>query len=110
MFVVVCSVALFLLFAKINIDNILLTKLIGFFSGSTFGVYIIHTNIIIWTFVLSNRFVEWTLFSWYKMAIYIVIMALAIFVVCAVVDKIRALVFKLLFIEKITGFADKFIK
>ncbi len=95
LFVVVSGLALFLLFLNINVKNKYIQKIIGFFSKSTFGVYIIHTNIIVWMYVLSGRFAHQSLYSPTKLCLYILADAAVIYIACTAFEKIRAVVFKL---------------
>lgn len=94
-FVVICAIALFMLFSNIGVKNKFVQKIIEFFSKSTFGVYIIHTNIIVWMYVLSGRFAHQSLYHPSKLCLYILADAMIIFLVCTILEKIRAAVFKL---------------
>ena len=94
-FIVASSVAMFLLFLKIGLKNKNVQKIIEFFSKSTFGVYIIHTNTIVWVYVLENRFAHQSLYSPVKLCICIIADAVIIFLVCTVFEKIRVAVFNL---------------
>lgn len=105
-FVVVCSIALFLLFVQINVKSRILVKIIGFFSKSTFGVYIIHTNIIVWVYVLGGRFAGWAQLSPFLLAVKVLAVSACIFIVCTAAEKLRELVFKILFIDKLVGLLD----
>ena len=106
-YVVVCSIALFLLFTNINIKSVKFGKVIAFVSSTTFGIYLIHLNYIIVDRVITGRYSELT---WQKpavMALGIIGASLVIFVICAVAEKIRQLLFKYLFVDKAVMLVDK---
>lgn len=92
-FVVICSLSLFVLFMNINVKNKALTSIIGFFSKSTFGVYIIHTNLIVWVFFLGGRFASYAVLSPTHLAFKVVCTAIAIFLACTALEKVRELIF-----------------
>lgn len=109
LFIIVCSLALFVLFININVKNKYASSLISFFSKPTFGVYIIHTNLIVWVFILSNRFAHLSSVPVYILVFGVIVSALAIFLVCTLIERIRMLLFRVLFIEKALKFLDKFV-
>ena len=106
-YVVICSLALFILFISIRIKNELLGKVIGFVSATTFGIYLIHLNSVVLNNIIAGRFLNLTLKKPIFMAIGIVIASVEIFVICGAVEKVRQLVFKVLFIDKLVSLIDK---
>ena len=99
--VVLGAVGLFVCFALMQVKRKKLTALIGFFSASTFGVYILHTHSLVWNTVLAGRFAGFASKPVALVAVYSLAAAAGIFLVCALVEKLRALVFRLLCIEKL---------
>lgn len=100
-FVVIASFALFLLFTQIRVKRRPLQAVISFFSRATFGVYIIHTHELIWAFVLYNRFARIAALPVPLCVLASLGSAAAVFIVCALAEKLREAVFKLLCIDKL---------
>ena len=98
-FVIFSAVALVILFSGFNIGNRFVSALIGFFSKATFGVYILHTNALIWSFVLLGRFAPFAALSAPLTALCSLGAAAVIFLVCTCIEKLRALLFRLLHID-----------
>lgn len=105
-FVIICAVSLFLFFVQIDINRTAAQKIISFFSKSTFGVYIIHTNLIIWLFVLQNRFANFIGVPLPLFPLCILAAAAVIFLSCTLLEKIRELLFKYLFVDKLCSMLD----
>jgi len=107
-YVVAASIALFVLFITINIRNKIAAKIIGFVSGTTFGIYLIHLNYIVFDHVITYRFAEVALLeNPYKMAVGIFVSALLVFALCSACEKVRLLLFKYLYIDKLISLTDK---
>ena len=106
-YIVVCSVALFVLFINIRIKNNFLGKAIGFVSSTTFGIYLIHLNSIVLNNTIAGRLGSLTLKTPIGMAFGIVVASAGIFVMCAAVEKVRQLLFKVLFVDKLVSLIDK---
>ena len=109
LFVIICSLALFVLFININVKNKYINTVISFFSKSTFGVYIIHTNLIVWVYILGNRFINLSCVPVYELAFKVILATLIIFLVCTLIERVRMLLFKVLYIDRIVKFLDKVI-
>lgn len=94
------SVTLFLIFAKIKINN----KIINYISSSTLAIYLIHdqNNVrgILWNYVSPYKYVGSS-----KIYLVLIISVLGIFIGSIIIDKIRIIIFKqigkLKFIQKI---------
>lgn len=106
-YVVICSLALFLLFINIKIKNEILGKVISFVSATTFGIYLIHLNSVVLNNIIAGRFGSLTLKKPIFMAVGIVIAGVEIFVICGAVEKVRQLLFKVLFVDKLVSLIDK---
>lgn len=92
--VLIASLALFGLFRQIRLQESKTTKLICFISPATFGVYLIHEHMGI-----SRRWTEWLVGTpSAHLGGYLIQMVesvLAVFVVCAGIDLLRAYLFRL---------------
>lgn len=83
--IVICSVALFVLFKNINIGH---KKIINRISASTFGVYLIHENPVLkellWTKWLNAN----TYFTSEYFGLYAIGAILLVYVLCTIIDML----------------------
>ena len=82
--------------------NKYIAKIITFFGPLTYGVYLIHDNNIIRAKYIINIFNNYSKdlpLSNVKKIIYL--KALKIFVICALIDYLRNLIFRICYIKKI---------
>ena len=87
--ILIASIALFLLFLKIDIKNEKIGKVIIFLSSLTFGVYLIHEHPLV-RISLWGKLGPFLLeFSIVKQLIVIV----TIYIICSIVDYIRTILF-----------------
>lgn len=91
--IVLSSIALFAVFTRINVQNKAVCKFISFFSTASFGVYILHTQPLVWANLLQDAFSQFAVFSAPVMATCSLAAALGIFLACTAVEKLRALLF-----------------
>ncbi len=91
--IVLSSIALFAVFTRINVQNKAVCKFISFFSTASFGVYILHTQPLVWANLLQDAFSQFAVFSAPVMAACCLAAALGIFLVCTAVERLRALLF-----------------
>ena len=91
--IVLSSIALFAVFTRINVQNKAVCKFISFFSTASFGVYILHTQPLVWANLLQDAFSQFAVFSVPVMAACCLAAALGIFLACTAVEKLRALLF-----------------
>ncbi len=92
-FIVLSSVALFAFFMRIKVQNKAVCRFISFFSTASFGVYILHTQPLVWANLLQDAFSQFAVFSAPVMAACCLAAALGIFLACTAVEKLRALLF-----------------
>lgn len=93
----ILGIALVLLFyfAQVN-TSAFVKKCIGVTAPAAFGVYLIHTHPLIFSHILKGRFAEVAKLSPWLLLIAVLGIAIAIFTVCILLDKLRACIFKLL--------------
>lgn len=103
--VVLASVALVVLFSKVKAGK-WSTKVISFFAALTFGVYLIHEMPLVRNMFLKNKLVEIASLDAWLMAVIIVAIVISIFLVCAGVEYIRGLLFKVLKIKQLLQFIE----
>lgn len=88
--------SLLVLFAKMNIRNKAAVVLIRFFVPLSFGVYIIHTNPVIWNHILTNCFSSYSTLPAPLLIVSIFGTALGIYLLCSLVDWVRLQLFRIL--------------
>jgi surface polysaccharide O-acyltransferase-like enzyme len=86
-FVIIASVSLFLFFCKLNIQSDLINKV----AKLSFGTYLIHAHVSVWTYLKMNLFNNILLDN--KFFVINAILSVVIgFILCLVVEKLRVLV------------------
>lgn len=95
----VCSLALFNVFRQLKFGN---KRIINAFAKATFGVYLIHENAFINTWLWTKVFRVTLMYETNGLifALWIIILALACFCVCAILDMIISKILDLLFYSK----------
>ncbi len=104
--VLISAIALLMLFAKAKIKHIG-KKIIGFFAPLTFGVYLIHTEPLIWNHIIAGKLTQFGQAAPLLFFLYWILAAMILWFVCAIIDYIRLLIFKLLHIRQIATFLEK---
>lgn len=101
--------AVFLLngFQRLRIDD-KSSKLIAYFSPLAFGVYLIHTNPIVFA-KLYNAFAGLADYNTFLMVLGIIGYALAIYLICTLIELLRKLLFQLLKIKNFSIWIEKTI-
>lgn len=95
--IVFASIAFFVLFINLKIKS---NKFIFTVSASSFFVYILHTNPLFYFKILSGSLSSLTDQPWYILIASVLGIAVAVYIVCTVIDVIRQKVFRLIHIEK----------
>lgn len=96
-----CALAILLLFTRLQIKRKWLIGLISFFAPATFGVYILHMQP-----QLRGLLFDQSLYAWLGQAFPLVTVGLVLlsagvlFVVCALIEKLRQLLFDTLGVKK----------
>lgn len=105
--IVLAAVFLLGAFSKMNIGEGL-SKIISFASPLTFGIYLIHCHPYMYE-SLDKKFVWVVNEPIYLGVLYALGGALAIFLICLILDWIRSLLFKLLKIKEFAAWIEKII-
>lgn len=84
--ILMISVCLFMAFKKLIIRN---NKFINKIALTTFGVYLIHDNPVMRGFIWDNLFKTYLYSNSRYLIIYSIAVALAIYMVCSIIDFIR---------------------
>lgn len=93
--------SLFVLFAKMNIHNKCAVRLIRFFVPLSFGVYILHTNPVIWNHVLTDCFSSYGNFPAPLLIVSVLGTALGIYLICSLTDWVRLKLFQILRVNQL---------
>ena len=101
--IVLIALSMLAIFARITIRNKFSVWLIRLISGSAFSVYIIHEHPLLKHQFLIDTFISYLQFSPAVLVLSVVGVAMLIFVVCTLIDWIRAAFFKMI---KVNRFAD----
>ena len=97
--VVLASIFLFLLFERIELDEIL-KRVIKVFAPAAFGVYLIHDNRYVRNYWIHARFSVYGNLPWKREIFAIIGTAIAIYSLCSFIELIRADIFKKLKIRE----------
>jgi len=104
--VLFAAMCLLLFFRRLEFKSHGAQKLISMLSRTSFGVYIIHTHPLIWTFLLADRFVRYQQFSIPAMLGAVILTAAAIYSVCTLCDWLAEKFFKLIRIDLLEKMVD----
>lgn len=96
---IISAIALVLLFSKLDIKNRFCINSIKTLAPLTFGIYIIHLTPVCWHY-LKNATKFLLDEPIYSMIIGIVLFTVCIFIACAAIEYIRALLFRIFKIDK----------
>ena len=98
--ILLAAVFLLVAFSKIKTSNVG-AKLIAFLAPFSFGVYLIHVHKQIWRHLMKNGFTYFAELHWAVLPLAVIGSAVAIFIVCALVDFLRDKLFKVLKIKEL---------
>ena len=96
-------IALFCFFKKMNITKSFIISLVKFFTPVCFGVYLIHDNMALAYFFFDGKFEFIAQFDPISLFISVIVLGIGIFVVCALIDWIRELLFRKLKVKERFG-------
>ena len=104
--ILISAVCLLGLFSRLK-TNETAEKIIGFFAPASLGVYLIHDHPLIRAKLMHNRFESLTDKNAIVMAVSVIGLAVGIFIVCSLVDKLRIALFNKLRIKEFVSKIDK---
>ncbi len=70
-------------------------RLIAFFAPLSFAVYLIHTNPLVFNWILAGRFAFLGADSWYAMVGGVIGISIGIYLMCSLFDYVRACLFRI---------------
>ncbi len=105
--VVILSVALLVIFSRIEIKKCLVKKIIKYLASATFGVYLIHDNIAIRNYFIKDQFAWVAYIDAWKIPIVVLAISACIFIGCLAIDICRGMLFEKL---KISEYSARMIQ
>lgn len=97
---VLAAFSLLITAVKMNFKSKAAVKLISFFSPLSFSVYLIHTNVWIWTYIMKDAFAGYAELHPVLLFLAATGTAAAIYLICSGIDAIRLYLFKWLGISR----------
>lgn len=104
--ILIIAVCFLLLFVEIK-NSKCGRVIVNYFSPVAFGVYIIHENEFINKIFIADKFVFLIELSFWKIPIVVFGSALVIYIVCAIMEWIRIMIFSLCKVDKFAAFIEK---
>lgn len=99
-FTVIGALCLLLLFMQIKVKRKRARKLIVTLSGSSFAVYIIHTQLVVWQYFMPYRFTEVAAEPTGIMILQVLAAVLSIYFVCTIMEILRKTLFEVTCLDK----------
>lgn len=106
-FMVISSIALISLFRQLSITNNYCKKVLAFLSAISFSVYLVHTNPMVFKYVLKDFFLFVSEAHWMILVMYVIAGSSLIFVGCLCIDLIRYSLFKVLNVKRIPELLER---
>ena len=97
--IVFIAFALVCIYSKINLGT-RVQRFVKQFSPAAFGVYLIHTNVVIFNNILADAFTWIADIPNGLISICVLVSAFGIFVLCLLIEKVRLSIFKVLKINQ----------
>ena len=100
-FIVIGSVLLLFIFMQMDVRSKAGRKITLFFSGASFGIYIIQVHDTMWVNLLHYRYSKFAYEPTGKMLLYVFIVLVALYILFAAMELARIYLFKLLRLDKL---------
>lgn len=97
--ILLAAICLVMFFERIHIP-LFGEKMIRLFAPMTFGVYLIHTHPLVFSYFMKDRFTKYVAFPWVVEILAVLGTAVCINLICYVIDFIRLELFKRLHIRQ----------
>lgn len=108
-FIISASIYIVIKFVSLDIKDY---KVIRYLSSFAFAVYIIHSQILIFKYVLRNQFIFLNSKNGFLIVGCAVLIIISIYIICMIIDIFRKWIFNILKIDKIINWLgnkiDKF--
>ena len=96
------ALMLLMLFSGLQVRQPAVRRFVQFVSPLTFGIYLIHTQPLVWVQILGKRFAAFADNRALVCIPQILLAATAIYLICAVIDAVRVQLFRLLRIRDLS--------
>lgn len=106
-FVVFEAIMLLMCFSQLSFKSQAAKNIIKWLAASSFSVYLIHVQPVIFDYIFRGKFKFLHDYHFAVMALLVVLCAIAVYIVCVLIDNVRLLVFKLCRINKLMDFVGK---
>lgn len=107
--ILAAGIFLLLVFERINTSQVL-SQVIRFFSPMAFSVYLIHAHPFIWDHFLTQRFACYADLPVWQEIVFVLLTALAVYVICSLIDRIRMGIFDRLKLKQyLARLEDKYL-
>lgn len=93
-FTVISAISLFMFFKDIDIKSRILSCIIKLMSSVSFGVYLIHVHPLVFSYIVKDRLIFLTEQNCFLMVIGIITISMAAYIILAVVEYLRILLFR----------------
>ena len=103
---IVLSLCFLVLFSRIRFRK--KPKVIPFFAATSFGVYLIHDNLLIRENVISNLFYKYAEYNPFMLIIAIFSTAAVIYLTCSIIDYLRIKIFNIIKVKRLISKIDVF--
>ena len=103
-FTLISSIMILLLFEKINIKSISVCKIMKYFSGMAFSVYVIHIHKAIFYSALTDLFAFVPNMNIFISVLVIIGVLISTYLICCILDELRKLIFKLFRIDRFINY------
>ncbi len=103
-----CGVCLLLAFRNIYLKQGRMRKISGFLGASSFSVYLLHTQPVIWDLYLKGAFSDWSYLRASVILLPVLGAGCVIYVLCSAADLLRMGLFHVLHIHALTSGIDRY--
>ena len=104
--ILLSAVFLVAFFSKLKVSMVW-AKVIGVLAPVSFGVYLIHENPVIRENIVRKAFTEFPKFGSIKLALCVLGVAIAIYIICGLIDYLREKIFTLFRVKKTLMFIEQ---
>lgn len=98
------SILFFMIFMHLKVKNGILQKILNVFSNSSFEVYIIHGNYLIYDFFITNGFRFLSNYNLFIVAILILLIIFGIYFGCTILSIVRKKLFSIFKIDRLCNY------
>lgn len=103
------AAAALVLFSKLRFSSIV-KKVVGFCAPLSFGVYLIHVHPLVFDRILKDRFISFAGAPAYLLVLEVLGAAIAIYIVCTLIEALRAWLFRICRVREGCESLEKCIK